>query len=69
MESFTFSPNLAAIEMMKQYCAEEIGVENGEIIASSKGLHIYDYVWEIVEAIRGKTMNDFRKEASLKDNR
>ncbi|GAG34432.1 unnamed protein product, partial [marine sediment metagenome] len=30
--------NLAAIEMMKQYCAEAIGVENGEIIASSKGL-------------------------------
>jgi thymidylate synthase len=48
-----FPANLAAIEMMKQFCAAQIGVENGEIIASSKGLHIYDYVFEISEAIRG----------------
>jgi thymidylate synthase len=27
--------------------ASEIGVEDGEIIAMSKGLHIYDYVWEL----------------------
>jgi thymidylate synthase len=45
--------NLAAIEMMKQYCSVQIGVGNGEIIASSKGLHLYDYVFEISEAIRG----------------
>ncbi len=57
-----FPPNLAAIEMMKQYCAEQIGVENGEIIASSKGLHIYDYVFEIAEAIRGRKMEEFRQE-------
>jgi len=49
-----FPANLAAIEMMKQYCAAEIGVENGEIIASSKGLHIYDYVFEIAETLRGR---------------
>ena len=55
-----FPANLAAIEMMKQYCAEEIGVENGEIIASSKGLHLYDYTWEISEAIRGRKMEEFR---------
>ena len=55
-----FPANLAAIELMKQYCAEEIGVENGEIIASSKGLHLYDYVFEIAEAIRGKKMSEFR---------
>ncbi len=46
--------------MMKQYCAEQIGVDNGEIIASSKGLHIYDYVFEIAEAIRGRSMDEFR---------
>lgn len=57
-----FPANLAAIEMMKQYCASEIGVENGEIIASSKGLHLYNYVWEIAEAIRGRKMEDFKKE-------
>jgi len=48
-----FPANPAAIEMMKQYCAAHIGVENGDIIASSKGLlHIHDYVLEIAEAIR-----------------
>ena len=55
-----FPANLAAIEMMKQYCASEIGVDNGEIIASSKGLHIYNYIWEIAEKIRGKKIKDFR---------
>lgn len=57
-----FPANLAAIEMMKQYCAEQIGVENGEIIAYSKGLHLYDYVFEIAESIRGRSMEDLRKE-------
>ena len=59
-----FPANLAAIEMMKQYCAAQIGVENGEIIASSKGLHIYDYVFEIAEAIRGRSMDEFREISS-----
>ena len=27
--------------------AEEIGVQDGEIIAVSKGLHLYDYAWEL----------------------
>lgn len=48
-----FPANIAAIEMMKQYCAAQIGVENGEIVAATKGLHIYDYTFEIAEAIRG----------------
>lgn len=55
-----FPANLAAIQMLKEYMAAEIGVEDGEIIASSKGLHIYDYVWELVETIRGKTIEEFR---------
>lgn len=42
-----FPANLAAIQMLKEYMAQEIGVEDGEIIASSKGLHLYDYVWEL----------------------
>lgn len=57
--------NLAAIELMKQYVAQQIGVENGEIIATSKGLHLYKYVWEIAEAIRGKTIEEFRKEQQV----
>jgi thymidylate synthase len=58
-----FPANLGAIELMKQYCAEMIGVENGEIIATSKGLHIYEYVFEIAETIRGRSIEEFRKEA------
>ena len=42
-----FPSNLAAIQLLKEYMASEIGVEDGEIIAMSKGLHIYDYVWEL----------------------
>ena len=57
-----FPANLAAIELLKQHCAAEIGVENGMIIASSKGLHIYDYVIEISEMIRGKSAGEFRQE-------
>jgi len=53
--------NLAAIEMMKQYCAAEIGVENGSIIATSKGLHLYDYVWELAEIMRGRTIEEFKE--------
>lgn len=42
-----FPANLAAIQILKEYMAAEIGIEDGEIIASSKGLHLYDYVWEL----------------------
>ena len=57
-----FPANLGAIELMKQYCAEQIGVENGEIIASSKGLHLYNYVWEIAETLRGRSVEEFKSE-------
>ena len=57
---------LDAIELMRQYCAEAIGLDpkKGEIIASSKGLHLYNYVWKIAEAVRGKTAEEFKKEMS-----
>lgn len=42
-----FPANLGAIQLLKEYMAQEIGVEDGEIIASSKGLHLYDYIWEL----------------------
>jgi thymidylate synthase len=44
-----FPANLAAIQMLKEYMAQEIGVEDGEIVAASKGLHLYDYVWELAK--------------------
>ncbi len=42
-----FPSNLAAIQLLKEYMADEIGVADGELIASSKGLHLYDYAWEL----------------------
>jgi len=39
--------NLAGIQLLKEYMASEIGVDDGEIIALSKGLHIYEYAWEL----------------------
>ena len=44
-----FPANLGAIQLLKEYMAGEIGVEDGEIIASSKGLHLYDYAFELAK--------------------
>jgi len=41
--------NLGSIQLLKEYMAGEIGVEDGEMIASSKGLHLYDYIWELAK--------------------
>ncbi|MFC1591808.1 thymidylate synthase [Thermodesulfobacteriota bacterium] len=56
-----FPANLAGIQTMKEYIAAEIGVQDGQIIASSKGLHLYNYVWELAECLRGKTIEEFRQ--------
>jgi thymidylate synthase len=45
-----FPSNLAAIQLLKEYMASEIGVNDGELIASSKGLHLYEYSWELARA-------------------
>jgi thymidylate synthase len=45
-----FPSNLAAIQLLKEYMAGEISVEDGEIIAVSKGLHLYEYAWELAIA-------------------
>ena len=44
-----FPSNCAGLELVKQYMAEEIGVGNGEIIAASKGMHLYEYAWELAK--------------------
>jgi thymidylate synthase len=46
-----FPSNLAAIQLLKEYMASEIGVEDGELIAMSKGLHLYEYAWELAKAV------------------
>jgi thymidylate synthase len=45
--------NLAAIQLLKEYMADEIGVGDGEIIASSKGLHLYEYSWDLARTVAG----------------
>jgi thymidylate synthase len=45
-----FPSNLAAIQLLKEYMASEIGVDDGEILALSKGLHLYEYSWELARA-------------------
>ncbi len=44
-----FPANLGAIQLLKEYMADSIGVGDGEIIAASKGLHLYDYIWELAK--------------------
>jgi len=49
-----FPANLGGIQILKQYMAEMIGVDDGEIIATSGGLHIYDYVFDLAKVLRMK---------------
>lgn len=46
-----FPANLAAIQILKEYLASEIGVEDGELFAFSKGLHLYDHCWELANLV------------------
>ncbi len=48
-----FPSNLAAIQLLKEYMAGEIGVDDGELIAMSKGLHLYEYSWELARTTAG----------------
>ena len=51
-----FPSNLGGLQLVKQYMASEIGVEDGEIIACSKGLHLYEYSWELAQTRTKKTI-------------
>jgi len=44
-----FPSNLGGLQLVKQYMADEIGVKDGEIIAVSKGLHLYEYSWDLAK--------------------
>jgi thymidylate synthase len=46
-----FPANLGGIQILKEYMASEIGVGDGEIVAASKGLHLYDYSWDLARAV------------------
>jgi thymidylate synthase len=49
-----FPANLGGIVHLQEYMAGEIGVEPGPFICSSKGLHLYKYVWELARLRTGK---------------
>lgn len=51
-----FPENLGGLQMLKEFMAAEIGVEDGELIASSKGLHIYDHFWDYAKIRTGKDL-------------
>ena len=46
-----FPSNLAAIQILKEYVASEVGVDDGELIAYSKGLHLYDHCWDFANSV------------------
>lgn len=46
-----FPANLGGIQILKEYMASEIGVADGELVASSKGLHLYDYSWDLAKMV------------------
>jgi len=50
-----FPSNLGGLQLVKQYMADEIGVDDGEIIAVSKGLHLYDYSWDLAKLRTNKS--------------
>jgi len=61
-----FPSNLGGLQLVKQYMADEIGVGDGEIIAVSKGLHLYDYAWELAKLRTNKpNPNSLRSLASV----
>jgi len=46
-----FPSNLAAIQLMKEYMASEIGVDDGELFCLSAGLHLYDHTWDYARIV------------------
>lgn len=44
-----FSANLAGISLLQEYMAERIGVDPGEFICTSKGLHLYDHALDVAK--------------------
>jgi len=43
--------NLAAIQLLKEYVASELDIGDGELIAYSKGLHLYSHQWDVANMV------------------
>lgn len=50
-----FPPNLAALTFLQADMAQQIGVEPGEFVCMSKGLHLYDMYWELARIRLGES--------------
>jgi thymidylate synthase len=59
-----FPVNLAGLQQLKKYMADEIGVADGCMRAISKGLHLYDDMWELacLRTGKDKIIEDLRRE-------
>jgi thymidylate synthase len=50
-----FPTNLGGLQLLKEYMAKQIGVEDGEMICASKGLHLYEHSWDFARLSGGLT--------------
>jgi len=46
-----FPTNLGGLQLLKEYMAKEIGVDDGCLIAFSKGLHLYEHCWDLAKMV------------------
>ncbi len=46
-----FPTNIGGLQMLKEYMAKEIGVQDGSIAAFSKGLHLYEHCWDLAKMV------------------
>lgn len=58
-----YPANLAGLQLLKEYVAQEIDAQDGRLIASSKGLHLYSHAISVAAERVGmtgvSTMEDF----------
>jgi len=48
-----YPTNMIVLQQLKEYIAKEIGVKDGKLIASSKGLHLYETEWKLARQVLG----------------
>lgn len=53
--------NLAGLQLLKEYVGSLLGAEDGVIIASSKGLHLYDHSIKVAAERIGGNVTDVEK--------
>jgi len=46
-----FPTNMGGLQLLKEHMAKEIGVDDGGLIAFSKGLHLYEHCWDLAKMV------------------